>query len=207
MGEVRKGQKVKLRFRTVDNSEKELDCFIKEVQSDRLFLTVPENFLNYIQYLDEGEELSARIFTPIGVKVFDAIVLNSPLETDFVIEYIEDSLQIQRREFTRVELETKVIIKREDKDNIVTHTIDISGGGLRFYSEAKFEPDEKVGVLLYLPYAIRSIQAEASIVENKYIPENHYVLVFTKIDENERDKIIKQCFDTQAAKYSQYNEE
>ena len=203
MGEIRKGQKVKLCFTTVDNSDKEVDCFIKEIYSDRLFLTISQKISDYSQYLEEGNELAVRIFTPIGVKVFDTIILNSPLESDFVIEYIEDSPQIQRREYTRVELKTKVIIEREDKDNLVTHTIDISGGGLRFFSQESFEPEESVGVLLYLPFSIRSIQAQAIIVKNEYLQENQYVLLFTKIEERERDKIVKQCFEVQAAQYNE----
>lgn len=203
MGEIRKGQKVKLHFKAADNSDKETDCFIKEIYSDRLFLTISQDILENIQHLEEGNELSVKIFTPIGVKVFDTIILNSPLEPDFVIEYIEDSPQIQRREYTRVELELKVIIEREGRDNLVTHTIDISGGGLRFFSQVDFEPNESVRVLLYLPFSIRSIKAQAIIVKNEHLSKNEYVLLFTKIDERERDKIVKQCFETQAEKYSQ----
>lgn len=201
MGETRKGQKVKLKFKMADNSDKEIDCYITEIHSDRLFLTKPGELFNYIQYFDEGKELSVRIFTPIGVKIFDTIVLNSPLESDFVIEYIEDSLQIQRREYTRVELDLKVIIEKQGKGNLITHTVDISGGGLRFYCEESFEPDESVGVYLYLPFSIRSIQSKAIIIKNSHLPKNEHVLCFTEINERDRDKIIKQCFETQAAKY------
>lgn len=206
MGEVRKGQKVKLQFKTVDNSSNDVDCFIEEIYSDRISLTVSDYVLKYSQYFNEGEELAAKIFTPIGVKFFDTIVLNSPEESEFVIEFIEDAPQLQRREYTRVELETKVIIERKDADNLVTHTVDISGGGIRFISPVAFKSDEEVLVFLYLPFSIRSIQAQSVIVKNEHLGENEYVALFTQIDERERDKIIKQCFETQAAKLNQETE-
>lgn len=200
MGEIREGQKTKLMFKTADGSEKEFDCFIKEVFQDRLSLSFSRDLLDYACYFEEGTELPVKIFTPTGVKAFDTIIINSPYESDFVIEFVEDHIQIQRREFTRVELKIKVIIERTERDNVVTETIDISGGGIRFLYDGEFDFQEEVGALLYLPYAIRSIKAKGYIIKPEHLPVNQHVLLFTSIDENDRDKIVKQCFDVQLSK-------
>lgn len=201
MGEIREDQKAKLYFKTADDSEKEVECFIKDVKSDRISLTFPEHMMEYAQYLTEGEELPVRIFTPYGIKVFETIVLNSPLESDFVIEYVDNYIQIQRREYSRILLETKVIIEREDHENVITQTLDISGGSLRFYYEGDFLPREKVGCLLYLPMQIRSIQAQGIIVKNHHLPKNEHVVFFTKIDERDRDKIVQKTFEVETMRY------
>jgi len=201
MGEIREQQKAKLSFKMPDNSEKEFDCQIKEVQNDRLLLEFPKEMLNYAQYLEEGSEMPVRIFTPTGVKMFDTIVLNSPLESDFVIEYVEDAIKVQRREYQRVNLETKLIIERPEKLNLVVKTIDMSGGGLRFYSEAEFENNESVEVLLYLPYELHSVKAQGIILNQAHLAQNEHVLLFTKIDEKSRDKIIQRCLKIQFDEY------
>lgn len=197
MGEIREGQKTKLMFKTADGTEKEFDCFIKEVFPDRLSLSFPRDLLDYACYLEEGTELPVKVFTPTGVKAFDSIIINSPYESEFVIEFVEDHIQIQRREFSRVDLKVKVIIERTDKNNVVSDTIDISGGGIRFLYDGEFEPQEEVGALLYLPNAIRSIKAKGYILKPGHLPPEQHVLLFTSIDENDRDKIVKQCFDIQ----------
>lgn len=199
MGAIREGQKVKLSFNMSDGSEKEFDCFIRSVYSDRLALAFPKDLLNYMEYLEEGSDISAKVFTPLGVKVFDSIVLDSPLEPEFVIEYAEVSTEIQRREYVRVQLKAKVVLERANKTSVVAYTIDISGGGLKFFYEGEFVSHESLGITLYLPDA-RSVQARGVIVPNEYIPQNEHVLSFTEIEERERDRVIKQCFDLQLAK-------
>jgi len=200
MGEIREYQKAKLSIKTADNSEKEFDCLIKEVQKDRILLNFPHEMLNYAQYLDEGCELPVKIFTPTGVKVFDTIILNSPMESDFVIEYVEDAIKVQRREYQRVELDTKLIIERPD-NNVLAHTIDISGGGIRFYYEGEFEDHEKMSALLYLPYELRSIKLQGTLLSQKHLNTNEHVLLFTEIAEKDRDKIIQRCLKIQLEQY------
>ena len=111
--------------------------------------------------------------------------------------------KIQRRQYLRVELNTKIILESQDSGVVVTHTFDISGGGVRFYSEKPFRPHENVKVMLYLPFQMNSVKAGGEIIENGHLPENEYVLVFTSIEERERDRVIKQCFDSHAESYKQ----
>ncbi len=207
MGVIKEDQKAKLFFKLADNSEKEFDCLVKDVYKDRLSLKFPTEILAYAEYLEEGSELPVKIFTPSGIRAFDTIVLNSPLESEFVIEYVEDHIEIQRREHTRAELEAKVIITRETGAAEVTHTLDISGGGIKFFSEESYNPDEELECMLYLPYQMRSIRAKGKILANSHIPPKQHVLLFSEISENDRDKIVKACFEMQTGKYKGNQEE
>lgn len=197
MAQIKQGQKVKVSFATED-SEKEFDCSIKDVYTDRLVLNYPQELLKYGDYLSEGDEIPVKIFTPLGIKLFDAVVLDSPAESGaFVVEYIEEqSTGIQRREYVRVPLVLKIFIETEIKKNIIANTIDISGGGLKFISPESFVPKEEVKVTIYIPED-RSVQAKGIIVQNDYIPQNQHVMSFTDIEEKDRDRIIKKCFEVQ----------
>lgn len=199
MGEIREGQITKLFFKTVIGSEQELDCSIKKVYKDRISLNFPKEIIDYVDYLEEGDEVHVKIFTHSGIKAFDAIIINSPLESDFVIEFVENYIEIQRRKYLRSDLNTKVIIQRGERGNIITHTFDIGGGGIRFYYEGSFALRETIECMLYLPMHLHSIHAKGFIIKDEHLEKNEHVMVFTKIEERERDKIIKKCFEIESA--------
>lgn len=199
MSEIRENQKTKLIFRVADGSEEELECSIKKVYKDRISLDFPKEIIYYVDYLQEGDEVTAKIFTPAGIKMFDAIILDAPSDNDFVIEFVEDYMEIQRRKYLRTEFNTKLMIER-GKDSIITHTLDIGGGGIRFFYEGSLEPMETIICRLFIP-ALPSIQVQGIILKGDNLKENEYVLVFTKIQENDRDKIIKKCFEIQVNSY------
>lgn len=200
MREIRKNQKAKISIILDNDSEKDFECYVKEVHSDRIYLDYPGEILKYGEYMQEGSILPVKIYTPSGIKMYDAIVLNSPLDSDFVIEYVEDYVHVQRRKYPRVILETKVIIERET-ENIVTKTIDVGGGGIRFLSNKKLNYNEKVRCMLYLPMHLESIKAEGTIIQAPHLPQGQYIMSFEKIFERDRDKILKKCFELQAADY------
>lgn len=201
MSEIREDQNVKLALKTEGNLKKELDCQIKSIEKDRLSLIFQKESVGDLRYLEEGEEYSIKVFTPSGLRMFDAVVLDLPFDNEVVIEYVEDNIHVQRREYTRIFLETKVIIDRIDKESIVTHTLDISGGAIRIYYEGTFEPDELVTCRLYLPFQLSSINAQGRILFNEHLKKNEHVINFTSIRESERDKIIKKCFEIEIASY------
>lgn len=196
MGEIRENQQVKLSFNLFDGSEKEVTCRIKSFHNDRISLKPTTSLDAYIEYLQEGNEVKAKIFTPLGVKVYEAMVINSPLEDEFVIEYVENTVQIQRREYLRMPYQVKLVIERNNKEVIITQTVDISGGGVRFFHGGAFEEDELVKASLYIPDE-RLIKAQGLILPHTNIPEGQYALFFDEIDERDRDRIIKKCFELQ----------
>lgn len=196
---IRENQLVKLFFKAAEGSEKELNCSIKKIYKDRIALIPPEETIDYVDYLQEGDDVSVKIFTPAGIKAYDAIVLNSPLENEFVIEFVEDYIEIQRRKYLRMDFEAKVLIQ-VGLTKVVTYTIDIGGGGIRFASETPFEPNQTVTCHMFLP-DYPAIQAQGIIIKEKHLKENEYVIFFTKISENDRTKILQKCFALQVDKF------
>lgn len=198
MGEIKKDQKVKLFLKMADGSQKEVDCQTKEVYSDRISLTTPPEVLENAEYLDEGEEFVVKIFTPTGVKIFDTIVLDSPHEEEFVIEYAAIASEVQRREYVRVPMQVKIVVQREGAaKGVVSSTMDVSGGGLRFTYNNELTPGEEVQVTMYFP-EIRNILVKGVVIHNDFLPDDVFVLAFTEINEMDRDRIIKKCFEEQA---------
>jgi len=200
MGEIRENQLTKLFFKDTEGSEKELNCSIKKIYKDRIFLNYPKEIMDYVDYLQEGDDVSVKIFTPSGIKAYDAIVLNSPLENDFVIEFIEDYIEIQRRKYLRMDFEAKVLIQA-GMLKLVTYTIDIGGGGIRFSGEESFEPNQTVSCHIFLP-EFPAIQAQGIIIKEKHLKENEYVIFFTKINEKDRTKLLQKCFALQVEQYN-----
>lgn len=197
---IRENQLVKLFFKDAEGSEKELNCSIKRIYKDRISLVPPEETIDYVDSLQEGDDVSVKIFTPAGIKAYDAIVLNSPLENDFVIEFVENYIEIQRRKYLRMDYEAKVLVQ-VGFTKVVTQTIDIGGGGIRFASETPFEPNQTVICHLFLP-DVPTIQAQGIIIKEKHLKENEYVIFFTKITENDRTKILQKCFALQVDKFN-----
>lgn len=196
MGEIKENQQVKLFCKMVDGSEKELTFKIKSFNGDRIALNPLTSLDGYMDYLQEGEEIKTQIFTPLGVQVFNAMILNSPSEPEFVIEYIENSVKIQRREYLRMPLKIKIVIERNNREVIVTQTVDLSGGGARFLHNGDFDQNEVFKLSLYIPDE-RLIQAKGIILPNEKLPTGQQALMFEEIDERDRDRIIKKCFEMQ----------
>ena len=197
---IRENQLVKLFFKDAEGSEKELNCSIKRIYKDRIALIPPEETIDYVDYLEEGDDISVKIFTPAGIKAYDAIVLNSPLENEFVIEFVENYIEIQRRKYLRMDYEAKVLVQ-VGFTKVVTQTIDIGGGGVRFASETPFEPNQTVTCHLFLP-EVPVIQAQGIIIKENHLKENEYVIFFTKISEIDRTKILQKCFALQIDKFN-----
>ena len=200
--------------------EKNILSYVREVYPDRLVLTRPQDWEENISFLEEGEEVKTKIFTRVGVLLYTAVILNSPADDNFTIEYNENFAQIlQRRAYTRVSLETIVdcsydeLIKAEVINNTSTsdfvefsaplscefetkiveaETIDIGGGGLRIKTKEDLPRQKSITFKINLFDDI--IVAQGVIVENNSLPEHQYGVQFTKISNDDRDKIIKTCF-------------
>lgn len=195
MGIIKEDQKLKISFKIVGGVEKAIDCTVKEVEKDRFAVAFPNEAFSYSEYLDVGEEVLVKLFSASGMGIFNAMVLNSPLEEDFILEYPSTITQVQRRQYPRANLKTKVIIERKNNSNIVTETLDIGGGGLRFMYNGSFNLNEVVYSRLYLPNEFYSIKGVGAIIKQPHLPKNEYVLLYSRIDKADREKVIKKCFE------------
>lgn len=190
MNEVREGHKAKLFVKIEDGSKQEIDCFVKEIHNDRLILSFSDEHLDiseYAEYLDEGNDLSVRIYTKSGIKAFESLVLDFSDETSLIIDYSEENtVNIQRRAHCRIKFDTKICIERQNKKNVIGRTIEVSGGSIMFYIDEKFFPSEPVEFSLYIPDS-KAIKARGVILDVPHLSQNQYVVCFTQIGSKDRD--------------------
>lgn len=193
MDAIRIGQKTELDFKVSSGDEIKLLCSIKEIHNDRVVLDFSRDIITFADYLQEGEEVNMKIFTPSGIKLSDVVILDSPTTGNFIVEFGDDYKEIQRRKHIRAKIQTKLIIRRPQKEPVVTKTIEISGGALRFLTDEPFKNREQVECFLYLPRQIHSIQANGVIVKAEHLAHNEQLLLFTRIQDFDVARINRKC--------------
>lgn len=200
MKDLKSGQKVKLEFKTNLGEPKQIICDIAEAYKDRLKLKVSEEILNCAKYLLEGESVSASIYTSSGIEVMESIILNSPLEESFEIEYNENFKKIQRRNYVRVDAKVKVILQNSN-ELVVGTTVDVGGGGIRFEATKPPLPiiDNFYNAKIMLSEDEPSIQASGTVVRKNHFVPDEFLLIFEKISEQERNRVIKKCIQIQSS--------
>lgn len=197
MGLIKEEQKTILTLRLEDNSVRELECFIKEIDKDRLSLTLSEDSTDNANYFEEGSEIAVTVITSTGLNRFDSIVLDSPFESSIVIDYNGEYTEIDRREFPRCKLETKFIIERLMGQNIITTTTDLGGGGLKFIYDGEFRVNEWVNSRIYTELNSPSVRAAGTILKKSHLLENEYLILFNQVNELDREVIVGKCLDVQ----------
>ena len=189
--DIKPNQKVRIAF-VLNGKSNEIECLIKEVLTDRITLYFDNEIALYSEYLQEGDDIDVSIFTTNGIKKFNALIIDSPFSGDFIIEYSDDITFVQRRKYMRVNLQTKVIIQRQG-ENIIAKTIDVSAGAIKFTTDKIFKNEELVKSLIYLPKTARSISAEGIILKKEHLAKDEYVLLFTQINDIEKNYINDLC--------------
>ena len=144
MKELQNGQTAKLNFTISSVGEVSLVCALKWVEKDRISLVFPDKDREFIRDLPEGKEIAVVIYTNSGIFIFDSIVINSPLEHDFVIELPEERKKIQRREYIRAPINLKLVLTKDDA-RFETRTINIGGGGIRFIANEELKTNSRTG--------------------------------------------------------------
>lgn len=194
MNELEIDQKVRLKLSLSSFRMESLVCNIKWFENDRMALVFPDDKKHLIRSFPVGKELEALIYTDSGIYVFDSVVINSPLEYDFVIDTPKEKERIQRRDYIRAPLTLKLILNKEEK-KIESTTINIGGGGIRFSINEELKPYEIWDFTLYLSNTIM-IKGKGVIIYSFLINDSIIsVIKFTDINETERNKIIKKCFE------------
>jgi c-di-GMP-binding flagellar brake protein YcgR len=169
-------------------------CVVKWFENDRAALVFPEIHKSLAKTLPEGKEVEAVLYTDSGIYAFDSIVINSPLEHDFVIEIPDEKKRIQRRDYVRAPFNLKFVLTKEEME-IETKTINIGGGGVRFLVKDELKANAVWKFVLYMPDGTIAKGTGIilySLLQGKMIVS---VLKFTDISETDRNRIIKKCFE------------
>jgi len=195
MNKLEIGHTARLMFKISKIRSVNVTCCIKWLENDRIGLVLPEDQFDLAEYLYEGKELHVVAYTDFGIYNFDSVVIDSPYNHDFVIEFPEDSERIQRRGYVRMPLNLKLILEKGN-NRIVTQTINISGGGIRFKVDEKLGVSEIWRFSIYLPKWKEYASGFGKVLYNINTLKNVVsVIKFTDIQESHRNKIIKICFE------------
>lgn len=131
MGLVQINQKAKIIFDSEGHSV-ELDCTVDDVLFDRIRLVFVKSFMRYLDYLDVGNELLIKVFAPQGIIQFHSMVISSPMEKYFEIEYDEDAINLEMDYSAKIDKLDNLIIKRPLLGNISTKIISMDKTWLSF---------------------------------------------------------------------------
>ena len=131
MGLVQINQKAKIIFDSEGHSV-ELDCTVDEVLFDRIRLVFTKSFMRYLNALEPGNELLIKVFAPQGVIQFHSMVISSPLEKFFEIEYDEDAINLEMDYSSKIDNLDNLIIKRPLLGDISTKIINMDVTWLSF---------------------------------------------------------------------------
>lgn len=184
-----KGQKLTLYF-LKENNMVEMTCEIESVKDDRLELTLPQYFMRYIDFLQVGQKMTAKAFSKLGTVDFNTIVITSPMEETFTIELDYNSLHLTSgKQMPMINAIEKMDITKQDS---IKHykTFEIATDYVKFYSDEKFELEEKFEGSIILPKDYGIINFEAIITDIDAIYENEHTAMFNIMPEESRQNLL-----------------
>lgn len=193
---IKLGQKVQLEFNTSSSEKMQIMCNIQKIEHDRLMLKYPDQLMKFSNYLTEGTEIRAYVFTEANIQVLDSIIISAPYDKEFEIEYPDDYRTIQRRAYIRENLIYKIILQN-DKITATGITKDMGGGGFRFTTQDKLEPNTYMMIWINFDDNSPSIKCHGKLSQKNHFKPDEYLIEFTEISERDRNQIIKKCITKQ----------
>ncbi|MFX3633509.1 MAG: flagellar brake protein [Candidatus Pristimantibacillus sp.] len=156
-----------------------------------------------------GDELSVYFITEDGIKnYFDSHVIGFRDDTIRLIKIRKPErdriTKVQRRHFLRVPAELEIAVNMAEHIRFVTLTDDVGGGGISFYCDSKWlvEQEMELDCWVLIPYKNGSLEhasfkAEVVRVIILESGRKHVMIKFVNINDTERQKIIRYCFERQ----------
>lgn len=183
---------------------------ISDIDDESIHMEVPlEEGTGKLKRLYIGDELSAYFLTDGGVKnYFNTYVLGHREDVIRMVRIkkpeLEEITKIQRRSFLRVQAELEVAVSAENGGRFLTRTDDVGGGGVSLHlkPEQKLDPGTLLQCWILVPYkngSVEHVPFEGEVVRVKELPANRSIamLKFIKIQDMERQKLIRYCFERQ----------
>lgn len=193
MGLFQENQKAKIIFEA-DDKVVEMDCYIEKIYYDRIRLRLPKAANRYTPYLKTGNKITVNVFSHAGVLVQDSVILTSPLEKEFTVEYDMDAIRIEnRRRIKRYSANCNLIIFRPLLGNIETQLIDLSTSGLRYYSDIPLEAGSEYDCKLMLKPTDAKILFKGKVLDNKGLPAGVYRMYINKIAYKDKQILLDYC--------------
>ncbi|MCM1003996.1 MAG: hypothetical protein NC408_06615 [Candidatus Gastranaerophilales bacterium] len=186
---LREGQKVTIYFQK-DSNMVEMSCEIEKLYDDRMDLVLPQYFMRYVEFLQVGAKLTAKVFSKLGTIDFNTVIISSPLEDNFTIELDYNSLKLTAgSEIPKIEAVEKLEIKLQD-EIYTTKTFEISTEYIKFNSDKKLIIGESLDCTLKLPKTYGIINFRAAVSEIDAIYSNEITANISTMTENDRQNLL-----------------
>jgi len=183
------GQKLTLYFKK-DKNLVEMSCTIEKVRDDRLDLILPQYFMRYIQFLQVGKKLTAKVFTKLGTIDFNTVVILSPLEDTFTIEMDYNSMKLNPGEKIPVVNAIEWLDFRYNDEILNLKTFELSTEHVKFYCDKKISLNTTVDASLNLPKDYGIIKFKGIIIEEDPVYENEYKMIYTTMTEQDKQSLL-----------------
>lgn len=184
-------------------------CDIKNINADLVSLYCPPEYRDLADHLKIGQIVDISICSYSGIFMLQSIVKEKKLET-IVLTYPREKERIQRREYFRVSIQRPVDIYYHDgqKDvNLNGKTIDISGGGVRFWTMNHVRAGFVAEITMHMQDVCNwhtPLKAKGRILytkqhDSRFTSKPGYISVikFAEIGSKDRQLIMKTCFNVQ----------
>lgn len=182
-------QKLSLFFQKGGNLV-EMSCSIDKVLEDRLEVGLPQYFMRYIEFLQPGKKLTAKVFSKLGTIDFNAIVISSPLEDNFTIELDYNAMKLTPgRELPVINSIETMQVKSGDLE-LRLKTFEISTEYIKFYSDYTFKTEEIIDCSLILPKDYGIINFRAVITEVDPVYDNEFTATYSTMTENDKQSLL-----------------
>jgi c-di-GMP-binding flagellar brake protein YcgR len=203
---IKMNTKVDLAFKD-DGEDYMIPCEIIGFTKDTVMLEYPPAEEEIVSEMKIGVDVELLFYTEEGVVVMQAKTKNKVLDEAIVTSYPVEKERIQRREYFRVYLQRKIEIKYHDGERICKYegkTIDLSGGGVRFWTSVPLQPGFSADISLHIEDLSATkdpIRASGKILYTKPVEEKPKgyisVIKFADITPRTRQLIMKACFKLQ----------
>ena len=187
------GQKIALIFQK-DSKYVEMTCVIDKIYDDRLNIQLPQYFMRYVDCLQEGAELTAKVFSKLGTIDFNSIVITSPLDEDenapFSIELDYNAMKLTTGEEIAVVNAMEKLEIYQNNEVLKFKTFELSTEYLKFYSDKKFEVEQELECSVILPKDYGIINFKAIVTEIDPIYENEYTAKYSMMTEESKQNLL-----------------
>ena len=167
-----------------------MSCIIEKVHDDRLDLTLPQYFMRYIEFLQVGKKLTAKVFSKLGTIDFNTVVIHSPLEETFTIEMDYNSMKLNPGENMPVVNAIEWLNFKLEGEVYCLKTFALSTEYLKFYCEKKIPLNVSVDASLNLPKDYGIINFRATIEERDVVYNNEYKMVYSTMSEVDKQSLL-----------------
>lgn len=186
---IHEGQKISISFQKDDNFV-EIFCLIAKVLEDRLIIDLPQYFMRYIEFLDVGKTLTAKVFSKIGTIDFNTIVISSPLEEEFSIEFDQDALKLTEGDEIPVISDILPLKIKKGDFECTVKTFEISTEYLKFYSNNSFVVEEAFECSLILAKDYGTIKFIATVTDRDEVYDNEYTVSYSQMSAQDRQTLL-----------------